>query len=68
MQMSDIIAKISQRNQAPIPDEVCLTATPFSLESAYGSVKPSTRPEDFEELFRSVKDAKAEDTARELTG
>ena len=27
MQMSDIIAKISQRNQA-IPDEVCLTAKP----------------------------------------
>ena len=44
-----------------------MAAASFSLESAYGSVKPSTSPEDFDEVFRNAKDAKAEDTARELS-
>lgn len=33
----------------------------FSLETAFGSVKPSARPEDFDELARRAKDAKAEE-------
>ena len=38
----------------------------FSLESAYGSVKPSQCPEDFKEISRIAKEDKAEQTAREL--
>ena len=41
--------------------EVRLAAA-FSLESAYGSVKPSSTPEDFDEISRNAKDAKIEDT------
>ena len=46
--------------------EVRLAAAPFSLESAYGSVKPSSSPEDFDAITREAKAAKAADTAREL--
>ena len=46
--------------------EVRLAAASFTLESAYGSVKPSRRPEDFDEISRNVKEAKAEETARGL--
>lgn len=45
---------------------VRLAAAAFSLESAYGSVKPSGNPEDFDEVSRDAKDDKAEETAREL--
>lgn len=45
---------------------VRLEAAPFSLESAYGSVKPVEMPEDFVKISREVKDSKAEKTAREL--
>ena len=38
----------------------------FTLESAYGSVKPSRRPENFKEIARIAKDEKAERTIREL--
>ena len=48
--------------------KVRLAAASFTLESAYGSVKPSTSPEDFDEASRSAKDAKTEETARELSG
>ena len=48
--------------------KVRLAAASFSLESAYGSVKPSTSPEDFEGVSRNAKDAKAAETARELSG
>ena len=47
--------------------EVRLAAASFSLESAYGSVKPSRNPEDFEEVSRNAKEAKADETARELS-
>lgn len=47
---------------------VRLAPAPFTLESAYGSVKPSQRPEDFDEISRNAKDAKAGQTARELSG
>ncbi|MYB84165.1 MAG: AbrB/MazE/SpoVT family DNA-binding domain-containing protein [Chloroflexi bacterium] len=38
----------------------------FTLESAYCSVKPSRKPEDLEALIREAKEAKAEETLREL--
>ena len=47
---------------------VRLAAASFTLESAYGSVQPSSHPEDFDEVSRNAKDAKAEQTARELSG
>ncbi len=47
---------------------VRLAAAQFSLESAHGSVKPSTSPEDFAAVSRDAKDAKAMATARELRG
>ena len=90
MQMREIMATTTQRNQVTIPaevrrllglkprdkvsftigdaGEVLLAAASFSLESAYGSVKPSRRPEHFEEIEQSAKDDKAERTARELMG
>ena len=40
----------------------------MSLEDAYGSVKPSGKPEDFEQITAIAKQAKAEQTARELNG
>ena len=40
---------------------VSLDAASFSLESAYGSVKPSQRPENFDLTSQMAKDAKAEE-------
>ena len=40
----------------------------MSLEAAYGSVKPSNIPEDFDEITAIAKQAKAEKTAQELNG
>ena len=37
--------------------QVSLVAAPFTLESAYGSVEPLHRPEDFKELTRAAKAA-----------
>ena len=42
------------------------TATPFTLESAFGSVSPSQSPEDFKEICRIAKDHKAEQTVQKL--
>ena len=42
--------------------EVRLTSLSFSLESAFGSVEPPRRPEDFDEAIRLAKDAKVEKT------
>ena len=47
---------------------VRLAAAQFTLESAYGSVRPTARPEDFERLSRDAKDEKAMATAREMRG
>ena len=66
--MREFIAKIIQRNHVAILAEGRLAATSFSLESAYGSVKPSRKPERFDEIARRAKDAKAEGTARKLKG
>ncbi len=46
--------------------EVRLAPASFNLESVYGSVKPSKKPEDFHKVSQTAKDAKAEKTAREL--
>ena len=46
--------------------EVRLAAASFDLESAYGSVKPDGDTRDFKMITRDAKDAKAEETAREL--
>ena len=49
----------NEANISPSPDAM-------SLEAAYGSVKPSNRPEDFDEITAIAKQAKAEETAQEL--
>ena len=46
--------------------ELRLTAAFFTLESAYGSVRSSKKPEDFDEIARRVKDAKAEGTGKKM--
>ena len=46
--------------------EARMAAKDFTLESAYGSVKPAENPEGLDEAARNAKDAKAEETAREL--
>ncbi len=46
--------------------EVRLASAPFSLESAYGSVQPSRKPEDFDAVSRMAKGAKGAETAWEL--
>ena len=38
----------------------------FTLETAYGSLKPKTCPEDFEGVTREVKDEHVERTIRKL--
>ena len=46
--------------------EVRLAPPSFSLESAYGSVKPVEKPANFEAISLIAKEAKAEKTARAL--
>ena len=46
--------------------EVRLKPVSYSLESAYGSVKPSRGLEDFDELSRAARDAKAERTLQKM--
>ena len=43
------------------------TLASFSLASAYGSVKPSRNPEDFEEITRRAKEGKADGILGKLT-
>ena len=45
---------------------VRLAAAASSLESAYGSVNPARKPENFEEISRAAKDSKTESAARRL--
>ena len=45
---------------------VRLAAVSFSLESAYGSVKPVGEPVDLDQAIRDARDDKAERTVREL--
>ena len=48
-------------------NEVRLTSVSFSLESAYGSVRPARTPEDFDEASRLAKESKAEKSLGELS-
>ena len=48
--------------------KVYLAPAPFTLESAYRSVKHAGGPADWESVTRAAKDAKAEETVRKLTG
>ena len=45
---------------------VRLAPASFSLESAYGAVKPVEKPENFDEITSIAKEAKAERTVRAL--
>lgn len=40
-------------------DTVSVKPVPFSLEDAFGSVRPINRPEDFEKLIQKAKDERA---------
>jgi len=46
--------------------QICLGPVAFTLESAYGSVRPSQRPEDFAEVARLAKADKVERAVRKL--
>ena len=48
--------------------EVRLKPVSYSLESAYGSVKSSREPEDFDALSRAARDAKAGQTLQKMGG
>ena len=58
LEIEEVIAK----NEADINP----SSDAMSLEDAYGSVKPSSKPEDFKQITAIAKQAKAEQTAREL--
>ena len=45
---------------------VSIASAEFTLETAYGSVKPITDGRNLDEIVRDVKDEKAERTVREL--
>ena len=47
-------------------NEVKLIPVPYTLESAYGSVPPRRRPEDFKKLTHSVKEERAKATVRKM--
>jgi antitoxin PrlF len=46
--------------------EVRLTPAPFTLEQAYGSVKPLSRPEDFKAISRAAKEEHVERLLRKM--
>jgi hypothetical protein len=41
--------------------EVRLVRPPFTLETAYGSVEPPSRPDDFERIMHEVRDERVEE-------
>ncbi|MBI2913421.1 MAG: hypothetical protein HYY03_05825 [Chloroflexi bacterium] len=47
-------------------DKVQLLPARFTLESAFGSVKPATRTREFKAISRAARDEKAEKEARKL--
>ena len=46
--------------------QVSLSQVAFTLEGAFGSIRPSRRPEDFREVSRLAKEDKAERVSRKL--
>lgn len=63
-QTSNRNGRDSRRSEADV--EVRSVADTFSLESAYGSVKPLRQPEDFKWVTQAAKDAEAERTQKSL--
>jgi AbrB family looped-hinge helix DNA binding protein len=49
-------------------DDVRLQPARFSVATAYGSVEPITRPEDFEERIDQAKEERAQRAAAKLRG
>ncbi len=47
---------------------VCLLPAKFTLKSAYGSVKPLRRPEDFKKIIREGMDEHSREVVREMHG
>ena len=47
-------------------DQVRLAPVKFTLESAYGSVKPRKTPEDFEQVIHQAMEEHAEEVVREM--
>ena len=47
-------------------DQVRLQPVDFTLESAFGSVAPNNKPEDFEILTRRAKEERAQRTVAKL--
>jgi len=47
-------------------DQVTLAPAQFTLETAYGSVGPMRRPEDFKEITRQAKEEHADRAFRKL--
>ena len=47
-------------------DQIRVQPVDFTLESAYGSVEPNTRPEDFIALARRAKEERAARTRAQL--
>jgi hypothetical protein len=47
--------------------QVRLVPVAFTLESAYGSVTPISRPEDFKQIAREARGEKVERTARTMS-
>ena len=47
-------------------DQVRLAPAKFTLETAYGSIKPTKRPEDFEEVARKAKEEHVKKAISEL--
>jgi len=58
--MPQFTTTTTQRNQ------VTISEAEFSLEIAYGSVKPAPDNRDLNDIIRDAKDEKAEQTAIEL--
>lgn len=46
--------------------KVRLAPAAFTLETTFGSVRPSKRPEDFKRMTQAAKEAKAEETVGKL--
>lgn len=47
-------------------NQVRLVPAPFTLETAYGSVTPTKRPEDFEEIIHQAKEEHAKRVIGEM--
>lgn len=47
-------------------DQVRLVPARFTLETAFGSVKPKNRPEDFEAIAQAAKDEHVQKAIRKL--